>query len=418
MIWSQKCRCIVTAVNLRSRCFALLFLLAFVLHAQDTDIDSGAVSLGYFIEQALSNNPELLVQREKIKALEHAVTASVSLPYPEVSAGIMLDDGVRSVEVKQSLPWPTLLTKSRAVARSELEASRAKLQDWENEVLMMVRGAYARWYAIGKKIQFTRESITLLKTSEKIALASYAAASKSQVALLKLQVELAMLEDALFQLQKDAVLAQQKMFEITTARIDSTVFPPHLPQLPVHFDENEAIDLALTQNPELKAERKLKNVSEAKVGVAKSSLAPGAMVSLSFDVTKKSSAPMLMAGVNIPLWIRSRIAQLHKARALEKASAREVEKMRHALSVEAVTLHRQYSDVVRRINLLNGTLIPLASQSLQVTQTEYSNGTASMLDFLDGQRTLLELKMKRVDLEAKREEIAADMVICCLGNPG
>jgi outer membrane protein TolC len=77
---------------------------------------------------------------------------------------------------------------------------------------------------------------------------------------------------------------------------------------------------------------------------------------------------------------------------------------------------REYYDAVRRLRLLDTVLIPKAKQTLTAVEEAYRTSKATLMDYIDSERMLLDLKMQRVTQEERREKMAGGIVICCLAK--
>jgi outer membrane protein TolC len=106
--------------------------------------------------------------------------------------------------------------------------------------------------------------------------------------------------------------------------------------------------------------------------------------------------------------------KMAKSMAAYKKSMIDAEKIE--LAAEASMFFREYNDAVRQIDLLDSVLVPKAIQTLSVVEASYRNAKATLMDYIDSQRMLLDLQMQRVTQEEQRERMAAEIVICCLAQ--
>ena len=113
--------------------------------------------------------------------------------------------------------------------------------------------------------------------------------------------------------------------------------------------------------------------------------------------------------------MRKNGAAIRASEANLDGARKQLEQEIRDLTSETTTLFRNYRDTERRITLLDNVLVPTADQVLSSVEAGYRTSTMSVLEYLDAQRALIDLKMERVTLETKREIIAAEIVLCCLG---
>jgi outer membrane protein TolC len=81
---------------------------------------------------------------------------------------------------------------------------------------------------------------------------------------------------------------------------------------------------------------------------------------------------------------------------MEQYKKKMVESEKNELAAEAAVFFREYNDAVRQIRLLDTVLIPKAKQTLVIVEEAYRFSKATLMDYIDSQRMLLDLKMQRV----------------------
>jgi outer membrane protein TolC len=98
---------------------------------------------------------------------------------------------------------------------------------------------------------------------------------------------------------------------------------------------------------------------------------------------------------------------------MEWSKKAELDDVEISLSARAASMREELYDAERKIGLFDKVLIPKARQSIAVVQEAYANGSATILDFLDAQRTLLDLEISLAQQRARRETIAGkiDMLL-------
>jgi outer membrane protein TolC len=125
---------------------------------------------------------------------------------------------------------------------------------------------------------------------------------------------------------------------------------------------------------------------------------------------------MFMTGLSLPLWPWSKSAEIRMAHEMEEYKKGALAAEKTNLLAETSIYFREYEDAVRQIALLDTSLIPKAKQTLAAVEEAYRTSTATLMDYIDSQRMLLDLRMQRIAQEERRERMAGKIVICCLAK--
>ncbi|MBN1308825.1 MAG: TolC family protein, partial [Chitinispirillaceae bacterium] len=386
-----------------------------------------AHTLSGYLLWAVEHNPEVTAARASAEAKGKEFRLATKIPDPQLSGGYFISPvetrvGPQKgrVGASQMIPWPGKLIERRIQVEHEREAVRQKLRAAQAGVFFNIRASYANLFAIGREMAITRENYALLKHMESVLLAKYATATATQISVLKIQVEMAVLEDALADLGAEASKTRSTLARLLDLKgmTDSIPFPPSLPRLGVPVDTAGTFTGADSLNPELNESDANVKAARAGVALARRSFAPDFMVMTDYIITGPSSSsmvspkengknPWIIGGsITLPLWIGSKTAALGRARAMESMQDALFANRKNMLDEKAVHLTEGYNDARRRIALYEKTLIPKARQTFELVSESYINSTATVLDYLDAQRVLLKLEVMLVRQRARRESIA------------
>jgi cobalt-zinc-cadmium efflux system outer membrane protein len=409
-------------VCIRGAYAALMGLL--VLSAASAQVPH---SLDAYLRRAHENNPSLRAAAARVEATQSDIRLALTFPDPKVSAGYFISEvetrvGPQKgkVGVSQMIPWPGKLAARRAAARYELDAAREKLRMAEASVFAELRAAYAQLYSLGREIAINHENLALLKHMESVLLARYATTTTGQVPVLKLQVEMAVTEDAVAGFEAKAATVRESIRALVndTGAGAPIPYPTELPRLEVASDAAQLGSEARKANAALRASEALALVARAGVGTARQGFGPDLMLMTDYMFTDTSPSPMVSpsengkdpwvigASLTVPLWIGSKATKVRKAQAMERMGAAMAEDVRNTVDANAVRLFEDHADAKRRVALYEQTLVPKAHQALEVVEEAYANGSATVLDFLDAQRMLLKLRVALAKQKARRETIA------------
>ncbi len=390
-------------------------------------------SLSHWLRTALENNPMITAAQANVEARQYEIDIAPSLPDPAVSGGYFVTPVETRVGpqqgrigVSQTIPWPGKLLIKKTIARKEHKAAQEALAFVKAGVLAEVRGAYAEYYALGKEIVITKENMKLLQGMENALLSRYSSSTVSQVSLLRIQVEMAVLEDRITSLHSEEVKAREKCIALLNLPADADLpIPAYLPRLPVPARFDSLIDRTYKLNPALERSRREVEVASAQVELAKQSFAPDLMFMTDYIFTGKNGStmnsfsgkdgnPWIIGGsITVPIWTGSKVARIKKAMAIKEMQEETAENIEKLTESNTVSFVEEYNDALRKIAFYTRTLIPQSKRTAALVEKAYVNGKATVIDFLDAQRTHLNLQVMLEKQQARREMIAGkiDMLL-------
>ncbi|MBD3422457.1 MAG: hypothetical protein GF398_20270 [Chitinivibrionales bacterium] len=398
--------------------YCLALTLAIV--AQDT-AESSATTLHDYVAHAMRANPAIAALRSKVASAGYAVKLSTALPEPSLSAGYFISEvetrvGPQRAKLgaSQNIPWPGKLQAQRGVAEANAAATHQELETARTELAAAIADVYAALYATGRAISISHDNLKLLRYMERVLRTRYAAASVAQTSVLKVQVEAAVLDDNISSLGSRAATQRERLKALLGGEFTRPIdFPHELPDLAPDPAQDALIDSLKLLNPALQRAAFLTLHAERNVTLAKAALAPDFMLMTDYIITEETSSSMVTPGENgkdpwiiglsftLPLRITTNASEISQARALRAQAAAGEKDLRNTLSARAVEFYRHYHDTQRKIALYESVLVPKARQTLSLLQEAYANSQATLLDFLDAQRRLLDLEIEYARLQAQ-----------------
>ncbi len=393
-------------------------------------------SLDEYIHYALEHNPMMHAAEKMIDMKRQEKVLTRTIPNPTVTGMFMptSDDslfGFGKVSVSQMIPWPGKLKKKRLAAESSISVMEMSKKDKEVMLVNKVRTAYVSLYTVGKKIEYTKMSLALLKQMESVMLSKYATAMGSQMALLKLQTKMAVVENMIINMEEMGEIIRFKMEALlNTPHARKFPYPDSLPRLVVPRDEDNVREIALISNPVVLLHQEKVKEAKSMVNAAKQVKTPDIMVSGSYTRTDYVMRMASMtpsdedlkgewsAGLSVvlPIWVKTNRAKVSKAREMLAVEKNMLKQEELILAKDASVYLAELKEAERQIALLDNVLIPKAKQTLELVSEMYTIGNSSILDFLDADKMLLDLQIQRVEQVKKRELYAAEIVICCLAK--
>jgi outer membrane protein TolC len=405
-----------------------MLLCVFVVYAESGEKQATPSSaiLGLYIKRAIERNPQLVARRHMVAADSMKIKAVTVLPDPTVGIGISSDPEtgmkIGKYAIAQTIPWPGRTVAERRAARYDCFSSTQMYKNLETDILFRVRVAYGKLYTMNKMISLQKESMELLKRLETVALADYATSMQTQASVLKLQLEMAVTGDKIKQTVVEADIIRDELAALLDTLPGALPDPDLLPRLIVPISLEEARKIAMELNPEVKAAQFEAQAAKYRVTSARSMFVPDVMLSAEYTTAAGAAMSgggkgwMFMPGISLSLWPWSKIAEVKMAKSMAAYKKSMIDAEKIELAAEASMFFREYNDAVRQIDLLDSVLVPKAIQTLSVVEASYRNAKATLMDYIDSQRMLLDLQMQRVTQEEQRERMAAEIVICCLAQ--
>lgn len=392
----------------------------------------GDPQLAAYLEGALGRHPALDESLAKYRSALERIPQVTALPEPmfEINPGPRMAETrvgpqMLMMSISQEFPWFGKLSEKGKVAAKEAEMQRQAREIVRAEIIRQVKLAYFGLAYIDRAIAITREDRDLLVHFETLAQAQYSQGIGLQQAALKLQAEITRaqnrLEDLLRQ-RSDAEVALNTLLDQ----------PPETPLPPVTLSRVEAgvsdLDTLYARGrqnrPELKSAFLQIEVDEKRIDVARKDRWPDIRLEANYiNVAKRSdTAGVLMPpegngkdiynfSVGIKLPIRRQKYNAAAAEATEDFLASRAGYRNAVNSVEASIRSTAFrlKTLQEQISLFERVLLPQASQALQSAETAYSTGSLSVLELLDSERILLEVRLSLAQFETDSMKALAEM---------
>lgn len=371
---------------------------------QLTDLES-------YLEFGMANSAALRASFEQWRAMGERVEQSSTLPDPRFTYAEFIEEvqtrtgpQERRFGVSQAFPWPGQLEAQSRVASGEADVAWQRVERQRLETAAAIEVAYYDYAFLGRELQITRELLELLKGLEPIVQGRVRSGG-GQADLLKLQVEIGRLEDDLASIERRRPASSARLADALSLR--ATAEPLVIPELvePTRRDlDVEALYAqALHSSPRLLELIEEREVSRERESLVDFKRKPGLAVGFEYIQTGDALNPstpgsgtdpyMLSLSFSLPVWRASYSAAereaRHRVRSASERLVAEETRVRAQLEDDAFRVE----DALRRVALYRETLIPRASETLELTLSEYRTGAASVLDLIDSERTLLQFEL-------------------------
>jgi len=376
--------------------------------------------LGDFLTYAVLNRPQVEAAYYDWAASVENITVTRSLPDPQLTFQMDIQDVVASVMpgFVQQFPGPG---KLRAQARAAAADSQAKYFAFESAVLQTayaVRQSYYRLWFLDEKIQVDREMLRLLAELERIARAQNDVGQvtlqdvyRAQIEEDRLKTEVANLEDS-----RQPLLAQFRA-ALGLQRGQPDPPPPGRFEATPDLTPERVLDIAFARNPQLKAMEAEVRQAQASLDLAYKAKVPDFSLGLMADAKASPVLYRPLATVTLPVWRDKIAAEIAAAQAGERAAQARFSAAQIDLTVEFAGKSFDYREVNRNLDLLQNRLIPRARQSLEIARASYLSGKTEFFNLIDAERTLLEFRLSEIEARTQRELVLSDLSLLVAGVP-
>ncbi|KFB01723.1 transporter [Mangrovimonas yunxiaonensis] len=380
--------------------FLASFFFAIQGHAQELE--------GY-IQEALSNNPEIQKVDVQYKIASEKVNEVNTLPNTEFNFSVMAVSPEMEmpmeryrVSVMQMLPWFGTITARENYVTSMADAQYVEVALAKRKLVLAVAQRYYQLYNIRAKQQVLDKNMSLLQSYETLALTAVEVGKASAVDVLRLQVRQNELQE------KKAVLMQQDkgiqaaLNSLLNRDYDSEVTVVPVMEMPktdavVHYD-------SLALNPELLRYDKLyRSIEQAEALNQKES---GPMLGVGVGYINQEDSPMItssykdmvmpMLSVSIPIFNKKYKSQTKQ----NQWRKQELQFQKEA------RLNGLRADLSKAVSQRNQARITYYAQADNLKQTQdaerilvktYETGTIDFNDVLDIQELQLKFQINQIE---------------------
>jgi len=373
-----------------------------------------------YLSYALYHNPDIERAYQQWRAASERLPQVSSMPDPRLKVGFFLNEvetrvGPQQarVGIQQSFPWiGKLRDRKDAAAKGALAAwyiyQNAQLQVAEQLMSNLHELSY-----LDSTIEVTDENYKLLQSFEEVIRARYRVGVGSHPELIRVQVELGLLEDRVIQLRAlrpsyvarvNAVLNRKPNVEIEAG----LVLPNHFATL----SAEELTEIAQDWSPVLQSIEQQVEQQRILSDVARKNGYPDLTIGIDYIVTDEAMNPtipesgddpiLVSFGINLPIWREKYDAGVRETIARRLSISRELDAKNNSIDSQVYQAWFEHTDADRRVRLYEHSLIPKAQESLSASLAGFRTGDSEFLDLLDTERTLLEFSIAAERARADR----------------
>ncbi len=393
-------------MNIKYLISAIVFLISGVLSAQE--------ELTSYLETAANNNPGLKARFSEYMASLELVPQVGTLPDPQLAFGYFIQpvetrNGPQRfrISLTQMFPWFGTLNAREDVAVSKAKAKYESFEDFKSNLFFEVKATYYDLYFIKKGIDITLENIRILNSFKNLALIKIESGKASGVDELRIEMELADMENELALLNDKWSVATVKFNNLLHVEDKSQVVIPDslwLDDLP--YSRQQVLDSLRTNNHQVvKFDHLLESYRESERAARKAGL-PSMSIGIDYIAIGKTDNTMIdqgdngrdailfpKIGITIPLYRKKYTAMVNEAIHMQDATLGKREEKVNSLEVLFERAYYEYIDGQRRISLYNKQKV-YAQKAINILETEYATNGKNFEEILRMEKRLLSYSLE------------------------
>jgi len=397
------------------------------------------------LAQAYGTNPTLTGARAGLRATDEDVTIARAKGLPSINGTASYNEFVKpsqfnTISPKRSVGGSVsgnlpiyqggLVRNSVRAADARVLAGRASLQGTESDVFTATVGAYMDVIRDTAIVDLNAGNVRVLETNLQASKDRFQVGDLTRTDVAQSDARLAVAKSQLQAAQAQLDASRETYMRIVGKFPDKLESPPPLPALPASSDD--AVDIAVANNPDLEAARQASRAADYDIGAARAQRMPklsafgqgdysnylhtlggGGLFSGVLPQTDKTATVGLQA--TVPIFqggepgARVRQAQARKSQSLEQIT--ETERL---IIADARTAFSRYQASLGVIQS-SETAVSANELALEGVRAEQSVGTRNVLDVLNAEQELLN---SRVTLTSARHDayVAGFALIAAMGR--
>jgi cobalt-zinc-cadmium efflux system outer membrane protein len=373
-------------------------------------------ALRAYVGEALEKNPAMQESLARYRAALEVTSEVNTLPDPMFTFG----QAIRSVETRvgpqrntfvlsQAFPWFGKLDLREQVAMQEALARFDMFSATEREVIVQVKRAYYELAYVDRALAIAREEQSLLEHYEALAQTRYSTGQGLQQGVIKIQAEITRVLSRLDLLAQQRATLEARLNTLMDRPPGSSLPPTEPLSVPdVTLDLDALYELGAENRQELKAAEKRIEKSERSIELADKVDWPDFFIGVGLiNVGKRTDTPgvispppdngknavSISAGISLPIWRGKYDASMREASDMLLAERSGYASVRNDMEYsirDQVVRIETFQDQIR---LFENVLIPQSEETLRSTEAAYETGQLGVLDLLDSERTLLNVRL-------------------------
>ncbi|MFQ5692569.1 MAG: TolC family protein [Nitrospinota bacterium] len=391
-----------------------------------TGSGAAVLRLPELIKEALAKNPGVRALRERWAAARARIPAASSLDDPVFRYTNFIQRVETRVgpqrnrfDLSQKFPFFGKLALREEIASRKASEAGKFYEARKVDLVAWVKSTYYGLFLVHKAIGITEKNLGILRRLARVANLKYATGKASQQDVLKAEVRLSRLANALITLQQEKKTAEAALNTLLNRPPDAPLGrPAEIRKRKFKARAEDLQRIAQKRHPLLLALQEAIRKNAAALALAKRQYYPDFTVGLGYVDVGGGTTPgsrdgkdavTATLGINIPLWFERRKADAEAARAAVRASRARYEATRNKILFDIQNALTKVRTAERLVDLFTHTLIPQAEQSFKASLIGYEADKVDFLNLLDSQKVLQDLQLERYRVMVDLEQRLADL---------
>jgi len=375
---------------------SVLICILFAVPAVAADID-------HWVQEALTNSPELQASSERWQMAKHRVVPADSLADPQLALSFqnypinslardetpMTGDEIR---LSQTLPFPGKLSGKKSSAASESDWYRYAHDETRLTLTARVKETWYRLYALDQAITLARQTLKAVEDVGRISETRYATGRGKQQDVLRLQMERSTVAERLVALEQQRSAARANFSSLIGRSVSEELDFSGIAEAPLPtVDLPQLLDGLAERRPLISGYQSNIDRSRSEHHLAELDYYPDFSVWASYRL--RANVPgdpvqgedFLSAGINVTLPIyfakrREKVAETNSAVRMAEAQKADALNRASAAVTDAASALESNREQLR---LYRDGLIPQAEMTYRATLAAYQVDTADFATLLD-----------------------------------
>ncbi|MDY6843633.1 MAG: TolC family protein [Thermodesulfobacteriota bacterium] len=387
------------------------------------------VFLNTLIDEALQNNPVLLMKKNQLRALEEKIPQVGTLPDPTIKLGLVNlpeafdfnDEPMtqKQISLSQKLPFRGKLSLQKEIARKEVHQHEAAYTYQQLEIVARVKKAYCSLFFIDKSVEITKKNEVLLKDFLDIAKSWYSVGKGVHQDILKADVELSLIKEKLLKLSQQRVIMLATLNTLLNREQCAPLQgDPELSLTPSPLNIEAIQSTSLDHHPLLRHDQFLREKVAVALDLAHKEYYPDFEISVSYGHREDSfsqNRPDFFSGfvgLNIPVWYKTKQSRkVEELRYTAVSAQRSFEAVRNDLKMKITTLVAEVEQNSDLVDLYRNEIIPQARRTLDSSLTSYQVGGVDFLTLLMNLKILYRYELELYKVRTDYEKNLADLEV-------
>lgn len=402
---------------------SLIFLASFIGSA------NAEVSLDQAVEMALKKDHWQLSNLQQEQALRSEAIAVAQLPDPKVRvalANLPLDsfdfnqENMTQLQLGLSQQFPRGNSLSLKQQQVELRADRNPLQRYERSAQLKLQVTQT-WL----KLHQSEQQLALLKRKKHIfdelvaiSRANFRSGKSRRFEVLDAELQLTKLQDRIIQLEKIVSQSQAQLQKwLYEKPVNPLIAELQVPELLVKVQDQQAVNSALTQHPQMQILAQDIQIKDKGVDLADEAYKPGFKVDANYGYRdnhengmERSDFFTVALTMDLPLFPEKRQDQQRNAAINKREASRELRllKARELRSGYEAAL-ANLSGIEQRLEIYNQSYLKQQSAKRKAALKAYASANARFNEVAMAALSELEAQLQKVVLEHQAAQAATEV---------